>query len=223
MFTLEKIVPWGRSFEEYEAMFLLTVDDYAGNILDCGGGPSSFNVELTARGGRVVSIDPIYAFSADDVSSQIDECFDKVVQETECNREQFVWRLFNSVRELAQARRAAMNFFLADYIQGDSRYLNGSLPSLPFVNETFDLALCSHLLFLYSDHLDLDFHVSSILELCRVAKEVRVFPLLDLSASRSPHIDSVCEQLGEHGIGTEIEKVNYEFQKGGFEMLRVMS
>lgn len=45
---------------------------------------------------------------------------------------------------------------------------------------SFDLAVCSHLLFLYSEHLSEDFHVESIKELCRVAGEARIFPLLEL-------------------------------------------
>ena len=45
-----------------------------------------------------------------------------------------------------------------------------------FADREFDLALCSHLLFLYSEQLTADFHLASIRELCRVAGEVRVFP-----------------------------------------------
>jgi len=44
-FTLHEIVPWGRSFKEYAAMFGLTKRDLSGNILDCGSGPSSFNCD----------------------------------------------------------------------------------------------------------------------------------------------------------------------------------
>ena len=51
------------------------------------------------------------------------------------------------------------------------------------------MALCSHLLFLYSDHLDAAFHRAAIRDLCRVAGEVRIFPLLALGgrvATRTP-------------------------------------
>ncbi|MAD80187.1 MAG: SAM-dependent methyltransferase, partial [Planctomycetaceae bacterium] len=30
-------------------------------------GPASFNAELTARGGSIVSCDPIYEFTADEI------------------------------------------------------------------------------------------------------------------------------------------------------------
>jgi len=57
-FSLDQVVPWGRSFEEYVAMFSLTEEDLAGRILGCGDGPASFNCELTRRGGMIVSLDP---------------------------------------------------------------------------------------------------------------------------------------------------------------------
>jgi hypothetical protein len=60
---LNEVIPWGRSFEEYQRMFALTDDDLAGRILGCGDGPASFNAEATALGHTVVSSDPIYAFS----------------------------------------------------------------------------------------------------------------------------------------------------------------
>ena len=38
MFTLEQVVPWGRSFEEYRAMFALSDADLEGRVLGCGDG-----------------------------------------------------------------------------------------------------------------------------------------------------------------------------------------
>ena len=46
---LSVVIPWGRSFDEYRRMFVLTGDDLAGTILGCGDGPASFNAEATAR------------------------------------------------------------------------------------------------------------------------------------------------------------------------------
>jgi len=50
------IVPWGRSFNEYVKMFSLTPDDLNLKILDCDGGPSSFNAEMTRRGKKVMGV-----------------------------------------------------------------------------------------------------------------------------------------------------------------------
>lgn len=63
-FTLEDIVPWGRSFDEYVAMFALSGEDLGKKIVGCGDGSAAFNAELARRGGRVLSIDPVYRFTA---------------------------------------------------------------------------------------------------------------------------------------------------------------
>ena len=220
-FTLNQVVPWGRSYEEYCSMFSLSVDDLAGCILGCADGPASFNAELTSRGGTIKSADPLYAFKRDDIQQRIDECFDEVLTQVEENQDQFSWDTIQSVEELGRMRRSAMKGFLAHYQRGSSSYVSASLPNLPFDDGEFDLALCSHFLFLYSDLFDTDFHVASILELCRVASEVRVFPLLDLTATRSSKVEEIKCQLARFGKRFSIEQVDYEFQKGGNEMLRV--
>ncbi len=115
----------------------------------------------------------------------------------------------SSVEELGRIRMSAMTRFLEDFPAGmkHKRYVPGELPSLPFGDKEFDLAVCSHLLFLYTDNLSLEFHLKSLEELCRISNEVRIFPLLDVNASRSTYVDHV--------------KVPYEFQKGGNTMLKI--
>jgi hypothetical protein len=103
MFTLDQVVPWGRSFEEYRRMFALSDAELHLRILGCADGPASFNAESTRRGTAVISIDPLY-------------------------------------------------------------------------------------LFLYTEHLSEAFHRSAILESCRVAREVRIFPLLALDGCTSRYI-----------------------------------
>lgn len=58
------------------------------------------------------------------------------------------------------------------------------LPNLGFGNGVFDLALCSHFLFTYSEQLSIDFHVAAIGEMFCVAGEARIFPLLNTTVSR---------------------------------------
>jgi hypothetical protein len=60
-----------------------------------------------------------------------------------------------------------------------------------------------------------------MLEMLRVANEVRVFPLLDLHLRRSAHLDQVVTRLRAANFNAEILDVAYEFQKGGGQMLRV--
>ena len=61
-FTLEKVVPWGRSFDEYVAMFALSKHDLEKRILGCGDGPASFNATHFRHGGKIISADPLYQF-----------------------------------------------------------------------------------------------------------------------------------------------------------------
>jgi ubiquinone/menaquinone biosynthesis C-methylase UbiE len=113
--------------------------------------------------------------------------------------------------------------FLMDYEEGkeEGRYLDEALPSLSFPDNHFDLALSSHFLFLYSEHLDESFHFKAIEEMLRVAKEVRIFPLVMLDNERSPYVDTVIQLLQEKGYSSEIVKTAYEFQKGANEMLKI--
>ncbi len=46
MMKLENVLPWGRCFDEYVGMFNLSAEELGLNILDCAGGPSSFNVKF---------------------------------------------------------------------------------------------------------------------------------------------------------------------------------
>ncbi|MCP9801890.1 SAM-dependent methyltransferase [Synechococcus sp. RedBA-s] len=223
MFYLDQVVPWGRSFDEYAAMFSLADADMTGRILGCGDGPAGFNAEATRIGAKVMSFDPIYRCSKADIEARIAATYEKVITQTRQNQHEFVWEAITSVEELGRVRMAAMRTFLDDYPVGliEGRYLNLELPSLPFPDGDFDLALCSHLLFLYSQQLDEGFHYASLLELCRVAKEVRVFPLLALGGALSPHLQGSVEMLRAAGYQVSIERVRYEFQRGACEMLRI--
>jgi hypothetical protein len=222
-FRLNDVVPWGRSYDEYAAMFALSGADLAGKLLGCGDGPAAFNAVFAGRGGHVVSVDPLYRFTKAEIALRIDETYPVMAAQTRANAQEFVWKHVADVEALTALRRDAMDIFLADYDAGkaEGRYVEGALPVMPFANHTFDLALCSHFLFLYSAHFDLAFHVASIRELCRVAREVRIFPLLELGTVRARHLDPVFAQLADLGYAATIERVDYEFQRGGDEMLRV--
>jgi hypothetical protein len=220
---LDDVIPWGRSFKEYERMFDLGKDDLSIRILGCGDGPASFNSQGTELGCSIVSADPIYAFNAEQIEQRILACYEEVKEKVRQQRENYVWTCFTNPEELATARMRAMREFLSDYESGkrDGRYVTAALPTLPFENGEFDLSLCSHFLFLYSDHFDLAFHLASMRELLRVSREVRVFPLFSLNGIRSPHIDSVLSDLSSEGYDVSIRTVDYEFQRGGNQMMSV--
>ncbi len=203
-------------------MFALTDEDLTGPLLGCGDGPASVNAEATAIGAPVVSVDPIYAFSTAEIRARVESVFDDMVGQTAANASDFTWgRGVDDLDDLAAKRRSAMELFLDDYEEGRAagRYRAEQLPDLSFADDTFELALCSHFLFLYGEQLSTRFHVDSLVELCRVAREVRVFPLLELGSLPSRHLRSVRTQLEAVGVATRIDTVDYEFQRGGDRLL----
>ena len=81
-------------------MFALSERDLGLRILGCADGPASFNAVLTRRGGSVVSVDPIYQFSKEQLRARIDETYDRVLAEVRANQSEFVWTHFESVEAL---------------------------------------------------------------------------------------------------------------------------
>ena len=222
-FKLSEAVPWGRNRVEYLAFFDLVDLAPGTTILDCAGGPSSFNGEMTRLGHRVVSADPLYGAAKSAIAARIADSRQAIMTGLHQARDRFVWRDFGSPEGLEATRLSAMKHFLEDYEDGlsEGRYLEAALPDLPFEAGAFDLALCSHFLFTYSARFDRSFHLDAALEMARVAREVRIFPLLDLDGEPSAHLEPLRQALEALGFATEIRKVAYEFQRGGDRMLRI--
>lgn len=218
---LKSIVPWGRSLAEYQSMFCLSEQDLTCAILGCGDGPASFNAQLTQMGGNVVSVDPTYAFSQADFELRISQVYDEIMAQMALTQHQYIWQSIRSLEALGEVRMSAMQQFLADFERGkaDGRYITASLPTLPFLDQQFDLALCSHFLFLYSEQVDCHAHIASMRELTRVAKEVRVYPLVTLKGEPSHYLEPVIKALSEDGVKCERRQTAYQFQKGAVDML----
>lgn len=223
MFTLDQVVPWGRSFDEYRRMFALTDEDLTLTVVGCADGPASFNAEATRLGSAVVSCDPIYRYDAEQLRERIASTYDRILDQTKRNAGEFVWTSIRSVDELGDVRMAAMNEFLRDYPAGlaEGRYVDAELPHLPFETMSFDLALCSHFLFLYTTHLGEAFHRKAIREMCRIARQVRIFPLLELGGTPSPLVRRMVDECGGEGLDVSIIDVPYEFQRGANQMMRI--
>lgn len=219
----ESVVPWGRSFDEYIEMFKLTESDLEKDILGCGDGPASFNSTMNKTGRTVVSIDPIYQLSREEIANRIEETYKEVMDQTSRNMDKFIWTKIKNVEHLGEIRMATMKEFLQDYDVGKSenRYVFAQLPSLPFKNDQFDIALSSHFLFLYSDNLSFEFHKKAINEMLRVSKEVRIFPLLDVNGARSAYVYDIMKLYTDYGYYVQEVYVDYEFQRGGNSMLKI--
>ena len=220
-FHYKDIVPWGRSFDEYLDMFNLSENDLARDIVGVGDGPASFNFWMYQRETPIISVDPIYRYSEAELRQRIQETYEDVIAQARQNRDKFVWTKFSSVDELAEVRMQAMDAFCQDFESGkqQGRYIDASLPNLPFPDGHFDLVLSAHLLFFYSANRDLAFHLDAVRELLRIGTEVRIFPIVDVNSNPSPFLSPVIDELEKDGIICTVERVPYHFQKTGNEML----
>jgi hypothetical protein len=219
-FELKNVVPWGRSLEEYIKFFNLTDSDLNNRIISFGDGPASFNSEMTKLDKMVVSLDPIYQFTKAELKQRIDETKETVIEQMRTNQRNFVWKSIKNIDELEQIRMGAMAKFVDDFEMGkeQQRYMYHELPSQTKYNpQEFDLGLSSHFLILYSQ-LGLDFHIQSISEMLRICKEIRIFPILNLNATKSEVLEEIIAHFNSDFIVT-IESSDYEFQKNGNEML----
>ncbi|MBG1259445.1 SAM-dependent methyltransferase [Nostoc commune] len=221
--VLDKVVPFGRSMDEYIKIFNLTNADLNKRIIGIGDGPASFNAEMTCQGKSVVSVDPLYQFSGDEILQRFNEVVDNIINQVKARTNDWVWSYHKSPDDLRHNRVKVIREFLSDYEIGkkSNRYTVGELPKLAFKNQEFDIALCSHFLFLYSDHLDYKFHLYSVGEMLRIAKEVRIFPLITLMWKHSQHLDEIVKYYISRGYKINIETVEYELQPGGNQMLKI--
>lgn len=220
---LDRVVPFGRTLKEYSQIFNLKDSDFQKRILGVGDGPASFNAEAHQKGCQVCSIDPVYEFSAPQIQSRFEEVVDDIIEQVIETPDDWVWSFHKNPQDLRKTREKALQLFLEDYELGkkEGRYKIGALPKLEFEDNSFDLALCSHFLFLYSAQVDYEFHRNSIYEMLRISKEIRIFPLLTLMLDPSPHLDPLIKDLNKKGYWVSIQKAGYELQRGGNEMLVV--
>jgi hypothetical protein len=220
---LERIVFIGRTFEEYLQMFDLKVADLVGQrVLDCPAGACSFTAIANPLGGDVIAADIAYYYSTDELADKGIQDIAHAMSEMDKVQDNFVWNYFKSIADLTQARSKALNDHTKDRRQNPERYVPVVLPDLPFNDEAFDLTLSAHFLFMYSDRLDYDFHLKTVKELMRVTRrELRIFPLVDLSCKRYEHLERLIADLVREGFAAEEIEVPYEFQKGAKQMLKI--
>lgn len=208
-----------RAAVEYHAMFDLAGADLSSvSVLDCCAGGSSFAAET---GERVVAVDPAYALDRDELAARVRASLHGADQMIAAHVDRFEWSWFGDPANRAELRAAATRRFLSDLRRRPGRYIAGALPNLPIASDSFDLVVCSHLLFTWSDRLDQDWHRRALAELTRVARrEVRLFPLvIQGSGTPVPWFDSVRADLHAAGHRTHLRPVPYRFQIGADQMM----
>ncbi|WP_109505230.1 hypothetical protein [Nocardioides speluncae] len=210
-----------RPLADYRDMFLLTDDDLtAGPILDCPGGTSPFGAQVRRRGGTVVSVDPSYDVPRAELAERSAADLKTLMAWAAANPDNFDWSYLGGPGVVDRYWQTAAELFFTDFEPDGERYVPALLPSLPFTDGQFRLALSSHLLFSYPEYLSFDDHLAGILELVRVtAHEVRIFPLVDTAGAPHPRFDDLLAALAEHGVSTEIRPARASYVAGGDQLL----
>ncbi|CAM4439006.1 MAG: hypothetical protein LEGION0403_FIIPPAGN_00055 [Legionella sp.] len=220
---MRKLVLWGHNVDEYREMFDLSIEDMNARILEYGCGPSAVNVQQFHEAHEAVSCDPLFVLDKDTLSSKAVMIFSEMVHEIQTEQDKFDFSEYGSLEQLIEKRQKGMNEFFADYEQGkaEGRYYGAADYHLPYPDFSFDFALSAHYLFADLEDQTLDFHLNVIRELARVAKEVRVFPLIDREGKTSELLGPVLLQLQQENYGVEVREVDYHLHQAENAMLRV--
>ena len=170
----------------------------------------------------MVAVDPIYRFSHRNLAIDFDPTAARMLAGMRKARDRFKWGYYGSPEEVVQRRREVFTAFISDFRTASriGLYVSARLPDLPFLSKSFDLVLCSHLLFLYSAELDSESHLSFLREMLRVGREVRVFPLLDMDGAPSVHLGGAIQTL-RASAHVELVPLSFEFRIGDSKMLRL--
>lgn len=222
---LDNILITGRTFEEYKAFFNLDIEMLKNKkVLDCPGGASSFVASAKKLGIKACATDILYKFTKEQIEHQGLKSIEKIYEDVSW-MDGFNFDFYGSIEKHKHYRIDALKGFIKDYNTAD--YVYNELPNLKYEDDQFDLLLSSHLLFVYDDRFDYEFHKKSILEMLRVSKEVRIFSLVDFKNSRvdleenfSPYVYKIIDELKE--FTCEIAKVDFEFQPKAGYMLRIV-
>lgn len=220
--TLKDFLITGRTFDEYVAFFGLDVGALAGKkILDCPAGVSGFVAEAVQHGIDAHGCDMLYGFSREAIVRQAHASIGRIYEDVRWMAGHN-WQFYGSVAQHRREREDALQRFSEDF--PSPRYRREVLPELTYPDDSFDLLLSSHLLFVYDDRLNLDFHLASIASMLRVAQEVRLFPLVDFKNSRrdEPDNHSPLVEAVRQRFDAEIIPVGFEFQPGANACMRLL-
>lgn len=213
----------GRTFDEYCKMFHLTENELQNNtFLDCPGGACSFTAEAKKKGITAQASDCEYDKSVSHFEESCQLELDKVRVGFADAKSLFNWSFYGDLDQLLLYRQKSARLFVQDYYKNPKSYTNGTLPNLPFPDNTFDIVLSGHFLFLYADRLDYNFHLNALLELTRVAKkEVRVYPLIGLDGSAYADMNRLLNELSQTGAVPKLIQTDFEFLKGSNQCLLI--
>jgi hypothetical protein len=213
----------GYHIDDYRQMFGLVDADFNASLLEYCSGVTAVNAELHARHQSMTSCDPWFANDLTHLEQLAHSNFKAAVHALQQRSPQSNSSHQTALAALIDTRRKGIEAGLNDYESGRSqkRYLPLENHRLPFDDFMFDIALCANWFFSDIKQQDVEFHVDSIRELVRVAKEVRIFPLVGENGEPSSLLGPTLLKLQQANFGVEIRKVDVHAPMNGDAMLRV--
>ncbi|MSR34905.1 MAG: hypothetical protein EXS12_08970 [Phycisphaerales bacterium] len=210
---LDRMQFFGRLAADYQTMFGVTLESLKGKrVLDCPAGPSSFVAQACAAGVDAVGVDPLYAHGAHELRQRCQDDIAYTVQRMAAHEGAYSDL---NLQAYADNKRAALELFLPDYEadRAGVRYINASLPTLPFANDEFDHTFSAHLLVTYSDPASggilpnspftLEWHMAAVFALMRVTRgSLHVYPTTTrtLPARRHPYIEAIVARIEAQNV-----------------------
>ncbi|SHM46171.1 class I SAM-dependent methyltransferase [Gracilibacillus kekensis] len=218
---LNRIVYIGRTFDEYIDMFSLSGDFLKEKrVLDCPAGACSFTAIGNKKGYDITAFDIAYYYDVEELKDKGLQDIEHAMESISNVRENYKWEYFKDIESLREHRLSALLDCTNDRRKAKENYIPVTLPKLPFEDNSFDVLLSAHFLFMYADRLDYQFHINTLYELLRVTKgQIRIFPLVDLEGNTYKYLDKILHYLEEIGCTTDIVQVPYEFQVHADSML----
>lgn len=188
------------------------------------GGACSFTAKAKAKGADAYAADLLYQRGKDELKELGEAGIERVYANTAWMNEHN-FSFYGDLAGHRAAREGALRDFLVDF--SPDRYLYAKLPHFR-IAKSFDLILSAHFLFTYDDRFDYEFHLASLLSMMKAAKELRIFPLVDMNNKRkdkeqnfSPFVYRLLAELPYFGLKAKIVPVNFEFQRGAGFMMKV--
>lgn len=223
MELLAKMNFWGLSYDNIVDMFSLNEKDLGKKILNCMGVPSSFNAIAYQNKYDVTTCSDVYGSDKETLQAKAYKEMKQAIDCIKSNPGRFNSSVIDTPEKYQRFLEDNLKIFFKHYDEAKTRklYSSEALPEIAFSSHQFDLALCPNFIFNGNPAFSEDFQLNCIKELCRVAHECRIFPILDADGKMPTYITALRDRLAEIGFDTSVETVAYGLLRKGSSMLKV--